>query len=131
MTKVAVLADGRELQFPDDLPDEEMHARVRETIRGEQTHAESTALDGQRNKLLMGLMQSIGQTNTLLAKLCKDQYATQQLLSGLVQRIGSLEQTIGQAAQRVEAAVTATAVQTVERGDDGKITKTTITKGVG
>ena len=130
MTKVAVLHDGRELQFPDDLPDEEMHARVRETLRGEATHAESTALDGQRNKLMMALVQSMGQTNTLLAKLCKDQYATQQLLSGLVQRLGALEQTIATAAQRVERAVLAPAVQTVERGEDGKIAKTVVTRGI-
>jgi hypothetical protein len=113
MTKYAKLADGRELQFPDDLPDEEMHARVREHLNGERTRVEDVGLAGQRNKMLMALAQQLTQTNQLIMRLCQDQYRTHELL------------------QQIAQVLAAPTRQKVLRADDGKIDETITTKEIG
>ena len=129
MTKIARLADGRELPFPDDLPDEEMHARVREHLTGEAARAEDVGLAGQRNRLLMALGQQIGQLGTVVADLSAQQAATQRLLAQVAGAIERLQGGIDGAAARIEAAVMSTVVQTIERDEDGRIRSTTLRRG--
>lgn len=134
--KIARLPSGEMLEFPPETPDEDMTRHVKKTMgipvvpTGEETrHGENTQLAAQRNQALGVLTQQVGQLSQIVAKLCADQQTTQRLLQQVAGSIQQLGQTIGVAAQRVEAAVMAPARQEVERAEDGSIKSTTITKG--
>lgn len=141
MTK-ARLADGRELNFPDDMPDEQIHAEVRKLIGGAQAQPspqgaapsapqgmdpETKQISGVRNQALIALANQMSGLNQTVAQLCADNAQTQAALSQVVQAIGQLQQTIDDAARRITDAVLAPSVQTVTR-KDGKITETRISK---
>jgi hypothetical protein len=145
MTK-ARLADGRELDFPDDMPDEQIHAEVRKLIGGAQAQQpspqgaapmapsmpqgmdpETKQMSGVRNQALMAVAQQMSGLNQTMARLCQDNAQTQAMLGQVVQAVGQLQQTIDDAARRITDAVMAPAVQTVTR-KDGKITETRISK---
>jgi hypothetical protein len=127
--RIARLPDGQELQFPDEAPDEEMHAKVRDHMKGQAQRAEDTQLTAVRNQALTAVAQQIGQLSKVVYKLCEDQATTQRLLLQTVGAINRLEQSVGQAAQQVVSAVMAPTRQEIERDDDGKIAATNITKG--
>lgn len=132
MTQYAKLPDGNVLEFPDETPEAEITAKVKQALGvplpEEIARSEDVSLAAQRNQGITALAAQVARLNSGVTRLCDDQYRTNALLEQLIGTIAGLTKTVATSTLALHEAMMATEIMTVERDDAKRISKTTIRK---
>ena len=135
MTQYAKLPDGNVLEFPDEMPEAEITAKVKQALGvplpEEIARVEDVNLAAQRNQGIAALAAQVARLNAGITRLCEDQYRTHEPLANLILVVGGLNQTVAEAARVLGDGLRAPERMTVERDEQGRILRTRIEKDVG